>query len=145
MRKMGFFNSLSIRIPLAIVGGTLYSILTYYIFMLLNLPSGLAMATSIIVFLFYLGSRFLILFSGIDTPYYFKGEKTGSKQSYENTSFYQTAQWVGKFYHYHDVAFFILLTVISVVFLIFLMIDWSGGNPIGNGFRNLWDVLISLF
>ena len=85
---MGFFNSLSIRIPLAVVGGILYSILTYYIVILLNLPSELALATSIIVFLFYLGSRFLILFSGIDTDYYSKGKKIGSKQFYKNTSFY---------------------------------------------------------
>ncbi len=132
---MGFFNFLSIRIPLAVIGGILYSVLTYYIFILLNLPSELAMATSIIVFLFYLGSRFLILFSGIDTPYYFKGEKTGSKQSYENTSFYQTAQWVGKFYHYHDIVLFVFLAITAIVFVVSMMIDIIRGNPIGDAIQ----------
>ena len=141
-KNPSFFNSLSIRIPLAVVGGILYSILTYYIFILLNLPSELAMATSIIVFLFYLGSRFLILFSGIDTPYYSKREKTGSKQFYENTSFYQTTQWVGKFYHYHDIVLFVFLTVTAIVFLITLIIDGLGSKPIGDTIQSLLKAFI---
>lgn len=132
---MAFFNSLSIRIPLAVVGGILYGILTYYIITLLNLSSEFAMATSIIVFLFYLGSRFVILFSGIDTPYYFKEGKAGSKQSYENTSFYQTTQWVGKFYHYHDIVLFVFLAITAIVFVISMMIDIIRGNPIGNAIQ----------
>jgi hypothetical protein len=143
-KNPSFFNSLSIRIPLAIVGGIFYSILTYDIIILLNLPSELAMATSIIVFLFYLGSRFLILFSGIDTPYYFKGGKTGSKQSYENTSFYQTTQWVGKFYHYHDIVLFVFLTVTAIVFLITLITDGLGSKPIGSTIQNLLNSLTPL-
>ena len=141
---MSFFNALSIRIPLAVIGGILYSILTYYIVLLLNLPSELALATSIIVFLFYLGSRFLILFSGIDTPYYSKMEKTGSKRFYENTSFYQTAHWVGKFYHYHDIVLFVFLTVTVIVFLTTLIIDGLGSRPIGNTIQSLLNALIPL-
>ena len=55
---MGFFNSLSIRIPLAIIGGILYGALTYTIAIFLDLPSEFAFSAAIIVFLFYLGSRF---------------------------------------------------------------------------------------
>ena len=135
-KNPGFFNALSIRIPLAVVGGILYSILTYYIIILLNLPSELAMATSILVFLFYLGSRFVIVFSGIDTPYYFKEEKAASKPFHENTSFYQTAQWVGKFYYYHDIALFVLLTIIAFAFLISLGADWTGSKPFGYFIQN---------
>ena len=142
-RYPGFFNSLSIRIPLAVIGGILYSILTYYIVILLNLPSELAMATATIVFLFYLGSRFLTLFSGINTSYYSKGEKTGLKQSYENTSFYQTTQWVGKFYDYHDIALFIFLTIITFVFLVSLGIDWSRDKPFGDTIQNLLNALFT--
>ncbi len=129
---MSFFNSLSIRIPLAVVGGILYAILTYSIVVFLNLPSPLAMGASSVVFLFYLGSRFLILFFGIDTSYYSKGEKSSSRQFYENTSFYQTAQWVGKFYHYHDIALFIFLSIIAILFLISLMIDGLRNRSIGD-------------
>ena len=143
-KNPSFFNSLSIRIPLAVVGGILYSILTYYIFILLDLSAELAVVTSIIVFLFYLGSRFLILFSGIDTSYYFKGGKTGSKQSYENTSFYQTAQWVGKFYHYHDIVLFVFLTVTAILFLISLMIDGLGSRSIGSTIQSLLKALTPL-
>jgi len=142
---MSFFNALSIRIPLAIVGGILYSILAYSIVILLNLSSEFAMATSIIVFLFYLGSRFLILFSGIDTSYYSKGRKTASNQSYESTSFYRTTQWVGKFYHYHDIVLFIFLTITAILFLTTLIIDGLGSKPIGNTIQNLLEVLIPSF
>ena len=141
---MSFFNVLSIRIPLAAVGGLLYSILTYSIVILLNLPSELALATSIIVFLFYLGSRFLILFSGIDTPYYSKMEKTGPKRFYENTFFYQTTQWVGKFYHYHDIVLFVLLAITAIIFVISLMVDGLGNKPIGNTIQSLLDEFIPL-
>ena len=42
---MGFFNFLSIRLPLAVIGGILYGLLTYYIVILLGLPSQLALLT----------------------------------------------------------------------------------------------------
>ena len=141
---MGFFNSFSTRIPLAIIGGILYSALTFYMVILLNLPSEIAILAAIIIFLFYLGSRFILLFSGIDTPYYSKGKRIASKQFYENTSFYQTAQWVGKFYHYHDIAFFIFLVLISIVFLISLIIDWAETKPLENTIQNLWSTFMPL-
>jgi hypothetical protein len=140
-RTMGFFNSLSTRIPLAVIGGILYGLLTYYIIILLNLPSGFAFLAGVLIFLFYSGSRFLILFSGIDTPYYSKGREEGSEQPIEKNSFYQTTQWVGKFYHYHDIVLFAFLVVISIAFLISLIMDWSVGNPLGSTIQNLWDPL----
>jgi len=134
---MGFFNSLSIRIPLAIIGGILYSLLTYYIVILLGLPSPLGILAAIFVFLFYLVSRLLILFSGIDSPYYSKGKKTIQGQHTETNSFYQTTQWVGKFYHYHDIVLFAFLVAISIAFLVSLIVDLAGAEPAGNTFQNL--------
>ncbi len=141
---MVFFNSLSTRIPLAIIGGILYSLLAYYILILLDLPSQFAVLAAIFVFLLYLGSRLLILFSGIDSPYYSKGEKAIPKQLGEKNSFYQTTQWVGKFYHYHDIVLFALLAAISIAFLISVMVDWFGGKTAGNTIQNLRDSLISM-
>lgn len=132
---MGFFNSLSIRIPLALGGGILYALLTYAIVSLLNLPKPFALFFAVIVFLFYLGSRFLLLSSGIDTPYYTRG-KEGSL--FKNTTFYQRARWVGRFYHYHDIVLFAFLIMMAVFFLISLLIDWSGNKPFGDTFQNLW-------
>ena len=141
---MDFFNSRSTRIPLAIIGGILYSALTHQVVILLNPPSGIAIFAAIIIFLFYLGSRFTLLFSGVDTPYYSKGERIASKQFYENTLFHQTAQWVGKFYHYHDIVLFIFLVLISIVFLVSLIIDWAKSKPLGNTIQNLWSTFIPL-
>jgi len=135
---MGFFNSLPIRIPLSFIGGILYGLLTYAIVLTLNLQAQSAIGAGLLVFFLYLGSRLLILFSGIDTPYYSK-ERKGSP--YENTAFYQTAQWVGKFYHYHDVVLFIFLTLIAIVFLISLVQDWAGSNPFGKTIRELFQLL----
>lgn len=139
---MDFFNSLSIRIPLAVIGGVFYSLLTYQLVILLDLSSEFSVATTVFVFLFYVGSRFLILFSGIDSSYYSKGRKGISRQFYEGTSFHQTVQWVGKFYHYHDIVLFTFLTISSIVFIITLIIDWTGYKPFGNTVQNFW---ISLF
>ena len=136
--SMGFFNSISIRIPLALIGGILYGLLTYALGLALDLPVKIAMGACFFVFLLYLGSRLLILFSGIDTPYYSTGRK-GSP--YENTVFYQTAQWVGKFYHYHDFFLFALLILTCIVFLITLILDGIGNKPFGDTIRNLWDAL----
>ncbi len=143
-RNQSFFNSLSIRIPLAVIGGIFYGILTYSIVILITLPSELAMGTSIVVLLFYLGSRFVILFSGVDTPYYSKKGKPSSKRFYENTSFPQTAQWVGKFYHYHDIVLFVFLTVTAIVFLTTLIIDGLGSRPIGDTIQSLLKAFIPL-
>lgn len=141
---MGFFNSLSIRLPLAAIGGILYGLLTYYIVIFLGLPSQLALFTALVVFLFYLASRFLILFSGIDTPYYSKKTKGVSKTLIETSSFYQTSQWVGKFYHYHDIAFLIFLVLFAISFLITLGVDGWSGMPFGKTAQDLWNSLIPI-
>ena len=141
---MGFFNSLSIRIPLAIIGGILYGALTYSIVVLLVLSSELALSAAIVVFLFYLGSRLLILFSGINSPYYSKMKRGTPNPPIETNSFHQTTQWVGKFYHYHDIVLFIFLALLSIIFLTSLIIDWSGNRPIGDTIQNLLSAFIRL-
>lgn len=135
---MAFFNSLSIRLTLAIIGGMLYGLLAYAIVLTLKFPIQVAVGMGFIVFLLYLGSRFLILFSGIDTPYYSK-ERKGSP--YEHTVFYQTAQWVGKFYHYHDVILFAFLSLLAIGFIISLIMDGIENRPLGQTIRGLWDSL----
>ena len=141
---MGFFNSLSIRIPLAIIGGILYSILTYSIVVFLVLSSELALSAAIVVFLFYLGSRLLILFSGINSPYYSKMKRGAPNPPIETNSFHQTTQWVGKFYHYHDIVLFIFLALLSITFLISLVMDLARSKLIGSTIQNLWNFLIPI-
>ena len=97
--RMGFFNSLLIRITLAVIGGIFYAFLTYRIVIFLKLPYQFAILSALSVYLLYLGSRLLLLFSGVDSPYYSKGGKGPSETPIERNSFYTTAQWVGKFYH----------------------------------------------
>ena len=128
---------------MAMVGGIFYGLLTQTITRLLGFSSELAVIAAFIVFFFYLVSRFLLLFSGIHTPYYSKGGKTSSMDLYENTYFYQTAQWVGKFYHCHDMVLFVFLALLSIVFLISLILDLSGNGPIGNTMQNLLSSFIS--
>ncbi len=140
-RMVGFFNSLSVRIPLVLIGGVLYGLLTYYILLFFSL-SPLALPLAIVIFFLYCGSRLLLLFSGVDTPYYSKGRRGIPTKFDEVSSFYQTAQWVGKFYHYHDVALFIFLIIVCVVFVISLIMDRSGGYPMGSAFESLWNALI---
>ncbi len=129
---------------MAMVGGIFYGLLTQTITRLLGFSSELAVIAAFIVFFFYLVSRFLLLFSGIHTPYYSKGGKTSSVDLYENTYFYQTAQWVGKFYHCHDMALFVFLALLSIVFLISLILDLSGNGPIGNTMQSLLNSFIPL-
>jgi len=141
---VGFFNSLSIRITMAMVGGIFYGLLTQTITRLLGFSSELAVIAAFIVFFFYLVSRCLLLFSGIHTPYYSKRGKTSSMDLYENTYFYQTAQWVGKFYHYHDMALFIFLVLFAISFLISLGVDWWSQMPPGRTAQDLWNSLIPI-
>ncbi len=136
---MGFFNSLHIRITLAVIGGIFYAFLTYLIVTFLKLPYKFVALVSGLVTLFYLGSRLLLLFSGIDTPYYSKGRKMPPTTSMKENYFYETAQWVGKFYHQHDLVLFVFLGILSVLFLISLVIDGLSGSPFGNTIRNLWN------
>ena len=125
-------------------GGILYSALTYSIVIFLNLPFEFAIFGGLIVFLFYLGSRLLLLFSGIETPYYSRDKKVTSRHLYENTSFYQTAQWVGKFYYYHDWILFIFLIAVSIIFLTSLLIDWRSNKSMGETIQDLLNALIPL-
>ena len=139
---MNFFNSLTIRIPLAVIGGILYGLLTYAIVLTLNFPAQATIGTGLLVFFLYLGSRLLVLFSGINTPYYSK-ERKGSP--YENTAFYQTAQWVGKFYHYHDAVLFAFLVILAIIFVISLIMDGLGNRPFGQTIQDLWNKLTLSF
>ena len=141
---MGFFNSLLIRITLAVIGGIFYAFLTYLIVRFLNLSYEFVIVAAVFVYLFYLSSRLLLLFSGIDSPYYSKGGKEFSKTPLEKNSFYTTAQWVGKFYHNHDFILFIFLGILSIIFLISLVMDGLGGRPFGNTIQNLWNALLPL-
>ncbi len=124
------------------IGGVLYGILTYAIVLTLNFPAQTAIGAGLLVFFLYLGSRLLVLFSGIDTPYYSKGRK-GSL--FENTPFYQTAQWVGKFYHYHDAVLFAFLVILAIVFVISLTMDGIENRPFGQTIQDLWNKLTLSF
>jgi hypothetical protein len=141
---MGFFNSLVIRVTLAVIGGIFYAFLTYMIVMFLNLSYEFVILAAVFVYLFYLSSRLLLLFSGIDSPYYSKLRKGPSIAPPEKNSFYTTAQWVGKFYHHHDIVLFVFLGILSVVFLISLIMDGLGEKPFGNTIQNLWNAFIPL-
>jgi hypothetical protein len=136
------FNSLSVRITLAVIGGIFYASLTYRIVLFLDLPYEMVILASAFVYLLYLSSRLLLLFSGIDSPYYSMGRKMPSKTSTRENSFYTTAQWVGKFYHQHDIVLFIFLGILSVAFLVSLIVDGLGGMPFGNTAQNLWSTLL---
>ena len=140
---MNFLNALSIRITLALIGGVFYALLTYMTTIFVHLPIQLVYLASAIVYLFYLGSRFLLLFSGVDSLYYSREKKERLRTAEEN-SFRMTAQWVGKFYHYHDIVLFLFLGIVSIVFLISFVLDGLSGNPFGNTIQNLWNDLISM-
>ena len=142
---MGFFNSLVIRVTLAVVGGIFYAFLTYMIVMFLNLSYEFVILAAAFIYLFYLSSRLLLLFSGIDSPYYSKPRKGSSIAPPEKNSFYTTAQWVGKFYHRHDIVLFIFLGVLSIIFLISLVTDGFRGQPFGSTIQDLWDIFLSSF
>ncbi len=139
---MGFFNSLLIRMTLAVIGGIFYAFLTYLVVKLLNLPYEFVILASVLVYLFYVSSRLLLLFSGMDSPYYSKGRKLLPKASHKENYFYDTAQWVGKFYHQHDLVLFVFLGILSIVFLVSLVMDGLSGGPFGNTIRNVWNTLL---
>jgi hypothetical protein len=141
---LDFFNSLLIRTTLAVIGGIFYAFLTYVIVMSLHLPYEFVIVASVFVYLFYLSSRFLLLFSGIDSPYYSKGGKELPKTPLQKNSFYLTAQWVGKFYHHHDLILFAFLGILSIFFLITLVLDGVEEKPFGETIQNLWNVLFPI-
>lgn len=139
---MFHLHSLSSRIPLAIVGGILYGSLVHRILTVLDGPPEFSLFSGVFLFLFYVGSRLLILLSGVNSAYYSRTRETGGKHIYENTFFFHTTQWVGKFYHYHDIALFLLLLAVCFLFLSALSVDWFEGEPLGNTFLKL---AVSLF
>jgi hypothetical protein len=141
---MEFFNSLLIRFTLAVIGGIFYAFLTYMSAMFLELSYEFVIVAAVFVYLFYLSSRLLLLFSGIDSPYYSKRRKRPSNPTSEKNSSYTTAQWVGKLYHYHDIALFLFLGILSIVFLISLVMDGLRENPLGETIQDLWNALLSL-
>jgi hypothetical protein len=141
---MTFFNSLLIRITLAVIGGIFYAFLTYLIVLFLKLPYEFVILASGFVYLSYLSSRLLLLFSGIDSPYYSKGRDMPLKPSVKENYFYDTAQWVGKFYHRHDLVLFVFLGILSIVFLISLVVDGLSGSPFGDTVRNLGDIVLPI-
>ncbi len=138
---MAFFNSLLIRITLAVLGGALYALLTYALILSLNLSSPLPILAALFVYLLYLGSRLLLLFSGIDSPYYRREREGPSETLPEKNPFQEAAQWVGKFYHRHDIVLFFFLGFLSLVFLGSVVKDGFGGNPLGETIQNLWNTL----
>jgi len=125
---------------LAVIGGIFYAFLTFLIVTFLNLSYEFAIVASVFVYLFYLSSRLLLLFSGIDSPYYSKGRKETPKKN----PFYTTAQWVGKFYQQHDIILFIFLGMVSIFFLITLVMDGLGEKPFGDTIQNLWNTLLPI-
>jgi hypothetical protein len=137
---MSFFSSLSVRIPLALIGGFLYGLLTYLIVQFLGLP-GFAVPASGLVFLLYVGSRLVLLFSGVDSPYYSKRTEAGPQEALQGNPFHETAQWVGRFYHYHDLVLFAFLGMTSITFIIVTIVDLSAGRPWDSTFRELLEVL----
>lgn len=141
---MGFLNSLLIRITLAVIGGIFYAFLTYWIALFLKLPYEFAILASVFVYLFYLSSRLLLLFSGIDSPYYSKGRRMSSTPPMRGDHFYETAQWVGKFYHRHDLVLFVFLGILSIAFLISLVVDGLSGSPFGDTVRNLGNSVLPI-
>lgn len=142
MIQVGFFNALPIRMALAIIGGFLYGLLTYLLLRLPGCPSGISLTAGLSVAVLYLGSRCLLLFSGMNTPYY---SKEGNVPAEGMTSFHQTAQWVGRFYHYHDVGLFIFLTLVALGFVLSLIMDGLSGKPLGQTFFDFLDPFVNRF
>ena len=136
-----FFNSLSTRIPLAVIGGIFYGLLIYFILCFVSF-SDWALAISIPVAVAYLVSRLVLLFSGIPSLYYSKGKETLFRSLPQRHSFRQKVRWIGAFYHYHDVALFIVMVIIGVGFIVCLIIDGVRGQSMGTTLQNLRQVLL---
>ncbi len=138
---MGFFNSLLIRIALALLGAVLYGLLIYSILGFTSF-SDLALILSIPVSLLYFISRLILLLSGIPTPYYSRRKGSLFKSLPEHHPFRKRAGLIGYFYHIHDIALLIVLGVICIGFIISLFIDGSSGRSMGTTFQDLWRTLL---
>jgi hypothetical protein len=135
-----FFNSLSTRIPLAVIGGIFYGLLIYFILCFVS-SSDWAFAISIPIAVAYFISRLVLLFSGIPSPYYSKGKETLFKSLPQRHPFRQKVRWIGTFYHYHDVALFIVMVIIGVGSIVCLFIDGVRGQSMGTTLQNLRQIL----
>ena len=137
---MSFFNSVPVRITLAVLGGALYALLTYALVISLPVASSFATLAAFFVYLLYLGSRLLLLY-GIDSPYYRREREGHSPENPEINPFYDAAQWVWRFYHHHDVVLFSFLGFLSLVLLVSIVMDGAGGNPWGQTIQSLLNTL----
>jgi hypothetical protein len=135
------FNSLSTRIPLAVIGGTFYGLLIYSVLSFISY-SEWALPVSIPVFVLYFASRLLLLLSGIPTPYYSKGKGTLFKSLPEGHPFRKKAGLIGTFYHYHDIALFVVMVIIGIGFIISLFIDELSGQSMGTTLQGLRQILL---
>ncbi len=136
---MTFLNHLPNRVVLALIGGVLYGLLTYCLLTLMGVFLPFNIAISGLIFIFYFGSRLLLLFSGIDTLYYSKGKRV--RKFYKGTLFDRTARWVGKFYYYHDLILFGFLILLCIVFIGSLILDLLNHQPLGHLFNSLIELL----
>jgi len=135
------FNSLSTRIPLALIGGIFYGLLIHFILSFVSF-SGWAMPVSILVFVLYVASRLLLLFSGMPTPYYSKRKGTLSQSLPGHHPFHERSALIGGFYHYHDIALLLAMGIIGIGFMISLFIDGFSGQPLGTAFQHLRQTLL---
>jgi hypothetical protein len=135
------FNSLSTRIALAFTGGIFYGLLIYSILSFISF-SDWALPVSIPVFVLYFASRLFLLFSGIPTPYYSKGKGTLFKSLPEDHPFRKKAGLIGTFYHYHDIALFVVMVIIGIGFIVSLFIDGFRGQSMGTAFQDLQQILL---
>jgi len=137
-----FLNHLPNRVALALIGGILYALLTYCLLGFFEISGRFSLAMSGIVFLLYFGSRLVLLFSGINTLYYSRGKDL--RKFYEGTSFYSVAQWVGRFYYYHDLALFGFLILLCLVFIFSLILDLLHHQPLGHTLLSFIEYLFVL-
>jgi len=135
------FNSLSIRILLALIGGIFYGLLVHAILSFVSF-SGWALPVTILASVLYVASRLLLLFSGIPTPYYSKRKGSLFQSLSEHHPFRKRAALIGDFYHYHDIALCIVMGIIGVGFIVSLFIDGFRGQFMGATFRYLRQTLL---
>jgi len=143
---MGFFNSLFDTNHSGRPGGVLYALLAYALILSLNLSSPLPILAAFLVYLFYLGSRLLLLFFLKSTPLTIDG-KEKDLQDHPPRRIHSKRQPNGweKFYHQHDIVLFRFLGILSLTFLVSLIMDGLGGNPFGETIQNLWNTLLTIF
>jgi len=131
---MGFSIPLLIRITLAVLGGVLYALLAYA---LILSPIFLLHSLSWLHFLSIFSTSAQDFFSFFleSTPLLSTERKGPSRPSPEKNSFQEAAQWVGKFYHQHDVVLIVFSGILSITFLVSVIMDGLGGNLLERRFK----------